>query len=31
MTRAAAPAENDDARLGLLDPFDDRREHIGTR
>ena len=31
MTRAAAPAENDDARLGLLDPFGDRGEHIGTR
>ena len=26
MTRAAASAENDDARLGLLDPFGDRGE-----
>ena len=31
MTRAAAPAEHDDARLGLLDPFGDRGEQIGAR
>jgi hypothetical protein len=31
MTRTSAPAENNDARLGTLDPFGDGREHIGTR
>ena len=31
MTGAAAPAENNDARPGPLEPARDRREHIGTR
>jgi hypothetical protein len=31
ISAGASPAENDDARLTLLDPFGDRCEYIGTR